>query len=260
MKEIIILCSMLFLFTMQPFAQTFAFLQHGKQLENNAEISVTKAVPSGADIEDELVLESELALKNLTDNDLHACMTQTVLTGITFPAGIISFCFYECILVNTSSVNTYRETCTNPNEVGGIIRANAIWENPRFHLSFYVSENLYTNTRIKYEIYPLDNPNDKTTVTIAYTYDENSTALSDINLQNKITASQEGNKVMFDYSLDYSNALIEVYNTTGNKMAQHRLNPDKGTFILPERLPEGLYIYTVKRGNKVTVTNKFIIK
>ncbi|MDR1610969.1 MAG: T9SS type A sorting domain-containing protein [Candidatus Symbiothrix sp.] len=256
MKKIIILCCTALMFTFQTFAQTFAFLQNGRQLGNNAEITVTKAVPS--ELDGELVLESDLALKNLTDNFIEVTrMTQTVLTGPTFPAGTISFCFYECKYALTSNIDTYREV-----DVSGesAVRPNELWESPLFHLSFYVSENFYTGTQVKYEVYPLDNPNDKTAVTITYDYNENSTALSKITLPGKITTSQEGNNVRFTYSLDNNNAIIEVYNAVGNKMSQHRLQSAEGTFVLPEKLTKGVYLYTVKQSNKVTTANKFIIK
>jgi hypothetical protein len=252
MKKIIILCSTALLFSFQTFAQTFAFLHKGKQLENNAEITVIKATPTG--LEGELVLESELGMKNLTDNYVDTRMTQTVLTGPTFPAGTISFCFFECMYVMTSSTDTYRESEVSGQEA---VKPYEVWEDPRFHLSFYVSKNLYTGTKIKYEIYPIDNPDDKTTVFITYTYNENSTALSNINRQNKISVSQEGNDVRFTYSLGRNNSLIEIYNIIGNRVSQHRLESDKGTFVVQEKLPEGIYIYTVKQGNKIIIANKF---
>jgi hypothetical protein len=251
MKKVVIVYMTMSMFAVQTFAQTFAFLQNEKQLDNNAEITVTKAFPS--ELDGELVLESELGLKNLTDNDVSARMTQTVLTGVTIPAGNISFCFYNCVYTQTSSGNTYRE---QDGEVG----PNEIWISPQFHLSFYVSENLYTSTKVKYEIFPLDNTDDKTTVTIIYVYNEKSTALSHINRQNKIITSQESNNVMFTYSFDRNNTLIEVYSAIGNRIAQHYLKSAKGVFVLPEKLPEGIYIYSIKQDNKIIVANKFIVK
>ncbi|MDR2628220.1 MAG: T9SS type A sorting domain-containing protein [Dysgonamonadaceae bacterium] len=253
-----ILCSTLLLFACQTFAQTFAFFHKGQQLENNAEITVTKALPSESGVEGELVLESDLALKNLTDNYIDTTrMTQTVLTGPTFPAGTISFCFYECEYASTSDLDTYRKV-----DVYGIdaVRPNELWEPPRFHLSFFVGENLYTSAKVRYEVFPPDNPNDKTTVTITYDYNPRSAALSKISLPDKVAVSQEGDNVLFTYSLDSHPAILEVYNVIGNKLSQHPLKSAKGTLVLPGKLPQGIYLYTLKQGNHMTVARKFIVK
>jgi hypothetical protein len=235
------------LFTTAIQAQSFAFFQGDTQLSNNAEINVS-TLSRDADT-DELLMESGLKFKNLTNKEVVAHVNQIILEHPGLNAGTLSFCFENCI---------YGMEDKN---MEGPIAPNALIEPPFFHVCYYINEGRYAVVKVKYEAYPVDNVNDKTSVTIIYDYNENSTtALNTISSENKITTFQEGNKITFDYSFECNNIQLEVYNLAAEKIAQYHLNVGKGIFTLPEELMKGIYIYTVKNKQQIIATQKFIVR
>jgi hypothetical protein len=68
---------------------------------------------------------------------------------------------------------------------------------------------------------------------------------------------QNESGVEFTYSFDSGNHRLEVYNLLGQKVAQHNLDTHSSTFILPEKLVKGVYLYSIKEGNRIVTAQKF---
>ncbi|KAA6302238.1 MAG: hypothetical protein EZS26_001598 [Candidatus Ordinivivax streblomastigis] len=254
MKKFIILGGFLLLAS-QTFAQTFAFFRDGAQLANNTEITITNVVPGILD--GELVLEARLELKNMTDDYVDAKMIQTILSEFRAPAGFISFCLDGCTTVKTT------ELLDETKRIRQQFRSFEPYQllvSPAFKLEFDVEEGGYTGATARYEIFPEDNVNDKTTITVTYDYTENSTGLSPVNSANQTLVRQNESGVEFIYSFDSGNHRLEVYNLLGQKVAQHNLDTHSSTFILPEKLVKGVYLYSIKEGNRIVTAQKFSIR
>ena len=163
--------------------------------------------------------------------------------------GYLSFCFENCY---TGNVNR---------TMSGIMQANSFSEG--YHANFYVYEGKYNRIKVKYEVYLTNDisKTDKKTVTVTYLYDEN--ALTPVNkpdFKPALNVFQEGSRVQFNYAFDSSVYQLEIYNLTGQKMAQHLLTSGAGTFTLSERLTKGIYLCVIKNKNQTIATQKFIVK
>ncbi|MDR0863667.1 MAG: plasmid segregation protein ParM [Candidatus Symbiothrix sp.] len=241
MKKIITLSIALFLFVTSTVAQSFAFFRGEERLENNAEITITKA---GHDDLDVFVMESELQVKNLIGFSVQTRMTQRVLTAPN--AGILSFCYNVCITGNED--NAQEAT------LGG----NSFKEG--FHLSFEPVENTYTIAKAKYEIVNQNNESDKATVTVTYQYDENSTALKNIDPAGKVVLSQNDGEVSLNYNFDNAaNRKVNVHSLIGTKTAVFNLSEVAGTVQLPTA-QKGIFIYSITENDQIIQTGKYIVR
>jgi hypothetical protein len=243
MKKIFVLCNAIFLLAFSAKAQTFAFFRGDAPLANNTEFTVSK---TSIDEFGGLVIESGLSLKNLSALTVEARAVQTTLIIPPNESyGVLNFCFERCQEGNGNQAQTRN------------INPNFLMVPPEFHLCFFPFE--YTIAKVKYEVFPTNNPADRVSVTVTYDYNANSVGITDIlDSKNTIKASQEGNYIQFSYSFD-SRVQLEIYDLIGRKVA-HYLLPSEGPFVLPEKLPKGIYIYTVKTSNKPLITRKILVK
>jgi len=250
MKKLLIL-GILFMLVTSAKAQSFMFYRGNQPLEDNVEFTVSNYEVS-MDLGDITVLslESDLHLKNVTNQDVQATVTQTILQAPSDSEnGYLSFCFYTCTTGNTNKT------------LSGSIQANSF--NEGYHVNFLVYKGMYNSVKVKYEVYLTNDisKTDKKTVTVTYRYDENSISqLKNPNLNPVFNVFQEGEQVSFNYSFDSNDCQLEIYSVTGQKVAQHLLTSGTGVFPLPEKLPKGIYLCTVKNGKQTVATQKFIIK
>jgi hypothetical protein len=247
MKKIIMLCSAIFLLVLSTKAQTFAFYKGDAPLENNAEFTVSK---TSLDEFGGLVIESGLSLKNLTHTEVNARATQTVLTTPrpSDEDGILNFCFDRCQEGNADQTQTR------------LIDPDFLMVPPEFHLCYFPFGENYTTVQVRYEVFPMSNIQDRTSVTVTYNFNQDSqTGLNSPKLTNTISAFQEGNQVKFKYGFDSEAIQLEVYDVVGHKVAHYPLD-SKWVFILPEELTKGIYIYTVRNNNKQLATHKLIVQ
>ena len=240
MKRIITLFIVVFACISFTFAQTFAFFHNGTQLENNVEITVSEITVSLGT----RIIESNLQFKNLTSSDLEATMTQTVL--VTPTAGELTMCFQLC----QESNEDLTQTTTVVSD----------YFDPLFHIGLYLPEMGTATAKVKYEIYPTDNVEDKYAVIV--NYDPNRTGLNSQSAnKNVMSVYQNGNNVAVDYNVNTSGDLqLYVYNTTGMVVAQHTLHSNQGSFMAPESLERGIYIAAIKQGTNVISLQKFMIR
>ena len=249
MKKVLILC-LLFLLITSANAQSFMFYRGVQPLEDNAEFTVTN-YEVYLSMDDYIILsqEPELHLKNSTDKDVQATVSQTILESpLDGENGYLSFCFFDCTTGNSNRTKS------------GVIQANGFA--PGYHVNFYVYEGKYNRIKVRYDAYLTNDlsKTDKKTVTVTYIYDENSiTRLNKPDFKPIINIFQEGNIVKFNYAFDSYSCQLEIYNLTGQKIAQHHLPPGNETFVLPETLPQGVYLCVVKNEKQIITTQKFII-
>jgi len=132
----------------------FTFFNNENPFPNNEEITITDVEYEGG----LLLMKSEIFLNNITSNNIPASLTQIVLEPPS--AGTLEVCFGGTCFAPTNGNETWQGTITpglhnDPNE---------------FKLIFYPAEGTSSSVKVKYEIYPHNNPGDKTTVTINYVY------------------------------------------------------------------------------------------
>ena len=232
-------------------AQSFMFYKGDQPLEDNAEFTVSDYQIF---LEDDdftiLSLESDLYLKNITANNAQATVVQTILEDpIDGENGYLSFCFNTCVTGNSNRT------------MNGEIQANSF--NIGYHVNFYVYEGIFNHIKVQYDVFLTNDfsRTDKKTVTVTYLYDENSVnQLNKPEIKPGLTVFQEGNQIKFNYALDLNTCNLEIYNITGQKIAQHFLTYGYGTFSLPEILTKGIYICVVKNEKQTIAAQKFVVK
>lgn len=256
MKRVITLCYVLTLLIATASAQSFAFYQGDQLLEDNADITISdyyvyveadEYMPVAI-----LSLESELRLKNLTDDAINTSVSQTILDYQPNEneeyLGYLSFCYYDCFTGNVDKTKT------------GMLNTGF---DEGFHLNFYTREGYYTRIKVQYVVFAANDlsKTDKKTVTIHYVYDENSmNGIHLIDSKQRIFVSQEGNQMKFHYTSDAGKLQLSIYSITGQKIAHHHLPSGDETFALPETLTKGIYIYTVEHEKGTTAAQKLIVK
>jgi hypothetical protein len=264
MKQIFtfILC----LWSVSLAAQSFVFYKDGVPLENNVEVTASKAT---TDEWGGLVIEAGVSLKNTKDESVYIRATQTILEFPMFFKdpdrniyGFLNFCFEQCYSLNG---DTQKE---------GLIEAGELLTPPdRFHLYYFPQESNYARVKLRYEVtvqdivgqgdygVPILEPTDDVaTLILIYDYNANSAAINTPNLsENSIIAVQEAKQLTFHYAFAADNLNLEIYNIAGTQVAKHSLNAS-GAFVLPENLPAGMYVYSVKSNNNRLITSKLIVK
>jgi hypothetical protein len=228
-------------------AQSLVFYRNNVQLANNAEFTASE---TSFDEFETLTIESGLSVKNLTNETISASLRRRIITPPSSESGAtLSTCFGSCVANNSMF----------PPPQEKIVEADALVESPVFHLNLLLVKNNYTQATVEYKIYPTDSPEDVSTVTVTYDYNQQSGLDETINSKNDIIASQDGNNLIFKYFFNEKNVLLELFNIVGNKIGEYPLNSD-GVFILPEKLDKGIYIYTVKTNSKRLISKKITIQ
>ena len=249
-QKLLLILGILFMLTATANAQSFMFYRGDQPLDDNAEFTVSDYEVSFVSADDVTVLsmESGLRLKNVTNKNVSATVTQTILEGPSDTKnGYLSFCFFECTTGNSNKT------------MSGTMPANSF--SVGYHSNFYVYQGNYNRIKVKYEVYLIGNSADKKTVTVTYAYNENSmNQLNKPDINPTFNVFQEESQMKFKYSLDSNTCQLEIYNLTGQKIAQHSLASGTGTFSLPEKLTKGIYLFVVKNEKQTLATKKFIVR
>ena len=245
MKRIITFFGAITLFGSSLMAQSFAFFQHGNQLENNAVITITEYDTQNMEEYGWLDMEADVELKNLTENTLFSCFAQTVLEGPIGEGKLAVCCLGNCY--PPSNDDEVHEGNAEPGDHFG------------FHLSFggQVEEGEDERVKVQYDIYPKANPNDKTTVIIIYEYSATG-GIKELSRNDNVLVFSQNGKITFKFNQISPDMQLVIYNITGREIGQYYVNSEK--FILPETLSNGIYIYTLKEKGKVSYTGKYVQK
>ena len=135
-------------------SNSFTFYKNNEPLPSNSEITVRLAENDDLN---RLLMQSEIFLRNSTSNTIPATLVQTVLEQPI--SGVLETYFG----------GTQHTTNANASWQGNI--TSGLHNDPEdFKLVFYPVEEQYTNVKVKYEIYPQNNSEDKTTIIINYVY------------------------------------------------------------------------------------------
>jgi len=242
MKKTIIILSAITLFTGSLFAQSFVFIKDGERLPNNTEITVTE-VKIDEDWGGSPVIKAGVFLENLTDNTIPAILAQIVIESDKI--GTLEVCFYNCFMPTIEDAEW------------SVLVAPGLYDTEdKFKINYYPEEGEYTSVKVKYEIYPESDTDDKTSVIINFVYSES--GICKTNLNETISVYDQNGKTCFQFNQLLPNTQLVIYNITGKEIGQYEIN--SRMFVLPEILRKGIYIYAVKEKGRVIYTGKYIQK
>ena len=239
MKRIIVFLVAITLFMGSIFAQSFEFYRKGELLPNNAEITISELEYD--EWNEMYAIQSEVELKNTTDNSIYAYLQQTVHEFPT--SGKLGVCFGICSQPTNDTI-TFSTDVPSGDLIG-------------FHLAFeQIEEGEYTSIKVQYDVYPENDESDKTTIIINYVYSES--GICKRNLIENISVYDQNGKTCFEFDQLLPDTQLIIYNITGKEIGQYAINSK--LFILPETLKKGIYIYAVKQKGKVISTGKYVQK
>ena len=225
-------------------AQSFMFYRDNQPLEDNAEFSVSNyEIFFEEDDYSIFSLESGLILKNISNKNVQATVSQTIIeSALDNENGYLNFCFLSCYTGNTNRL------------MNGEIPANNI--SPGYHVNFFVYKGFYNRIKVRYEVYLTNDKNDKKTVTVTFVYDKNSVnKLEQTDIKSTLNIFQEGNQMKFNFNFNSEKIQLEIYNLTGQRLALHQIPSGNASFTLPEILSKGVYFCVIK-GEKHNISSK----
>jgi len=209
-------------------------------LPNNKEITVTK---TGYNDWGMFTMESDIYVKNLTTSTIEAFLSQTVLVKPS--AGEFEVCWGgSCFKRNTDDIiyeGIFEQGYQMP---------------PDFHIAFYPEEENYTIGKVKYELYPKNNPDDKSAITINFVYSE--VGIEKLTQNDNVIIYRQNDKTYFAFNHVHPQMQLVIYNITGMETGRYNINSK--IFSLPEIMSKGIYIYSVKTPEKVIYSGKYIQK
>lgn len=223
-------------------AQSLTFSYEGQDV-SNGEIRIETA-----EIYDDLKVL--LTITNVSNQQIMVKLIKDVVLDIegTFN----SFCFGEnCYPPSTIESDSY---AFGPGESTG---------DGEFYVEF-VPAGHEGKAIIKYTAFNENNPSDNVTLTIVFLFGATSvdTNLSQIQFRAYPNPVQGGN-VFIDYSLPASieNPTLAIYNMLGVNVYSAQLSNESGKVqVSTNKLPKGIYFYSVESNNRKLVTKKLIIR
>jgi len=251
MRKVLLHTGMLWMLATSAVAQSFVYYRGGQPLEDNATYTVSSyQIFLEEDDYVILSLESDLYLKNVTNRDVQATVTQTILEEpLDDENGYLNFCFYDCSTGNANRTKT------------GVLLADRF--NEGFHVNFYAFEGKFNRISVRYEVYSTNDisRSDKKTVTVVYEYDETSIPQNNSSVvKPDIHVVQEGDQMKFIHAFISEACQLDVYSLSGQQVAHHCLPSGNGSFALPEHLAKGVYFYTIRDEIQTVFTQKFIVR
>jgi len=227
--------------TISLFSQTLVFYKDGSPLPNNSEITINDVVFTTGIW---AVMKSNVTLMNTSSSVVQAEFSQTVL--VQPEAGVLEICFGGSYCQSTNDNYTL---------TGSVI--SGMPENEDiFKLLFHPEVGIYTRTKVRYDVYPHNNPHDKTSVTITYNYTDS--GIDKLVHNENISIFKQNNQVYFRFHKDPPPTQLIIYNITGIEVGQYDI--DSEIFVLPDNLSKGIYIYAVKEKGGVVYSGKYTQK
>lgn len=132
-----------------------------------------------------------------------------------------------------------------------------------FYVQFYPN-GLSGNAQISYEVFNVDNAEDKVTVTVNYNITPTGINNEKVNVNVKAFPNPTvGPFVNFSISLpsSVSKPKLVVYNLLGVKVAEKEIGTANQSIELDvSHLSKGIYLYSILSGNKMIITKKLIVR
>ncbi|MCL2073077.1 MAG: hypothetical protein FWH18_04085 [Marinilabiliaceae bacterium] len=240
MKRIIIFLSLGVFLNISLFAQSIVFYRNGQPLPNNAQVVITEVD------EDEwgrATMESGVYVNNTTSSTLSIELVQTVLESPS--SGEFEVCMGGSCFAPGLNDATYPGTLSP-----------GIEEVPLFHILFRPIVEDYTSAKVQYEIYPIDSPGDKSTVTIIYNYWK--AGIDKITNNDNISIFKQNGQIFFRFDKISPNMQLFIYNIAGVEVGQYDIKSE--IVAVQDNLSKGVYIYAVKEKGKVVHSGKYTNK
>lgn len=132
-----------------------------------------------------------------------------------------------------------------------------------FYVQFYPN-GMSGNAQISYEVFNVDNVDDKVTVTVNFNITPSSIYTDGMNASIRAFPNPAiGPKVNFNFSLPLGmlNPRLTVYNLLGVKVIEKELDTNIQEFELDiSKLSKGIYLYSLDADNKRIITKKLIVR
>ena len=221
-------------------AQSVRFVQDGVMLENNATVTLA------SDFNEEVwAMEWTPVLRNTTDKDVNITLVVDVTT-ISDDNSMLTFCIGTMCYPPETTEST---VLTIP--AGGEISS--------YHTQFMpMNDNSYAEAT--YYIMNQDNDEDICTAHIKYDYPAFLAAVDKTTITSQIKMLQRGDNLVCKYNFD-TNARrnVVVSNIVGACVASVALEGNSGEVVL-NRLPKGVYVYTLVENGRNVKSHKIIVR
>lgn len=122
--------------------------------------------------------------------------------------------------------------------------------------------NTSNNARVKYTIYDPANPDEKTSITVVFDYAtfEELASVNSVVADQKVKVFQRGGNLVCNYNFSTrANRSIVVSNIVGARVANVALEGGNGEAVI-NRLPKGVYVYTLVENGRNVKSHKVVIR
>lgn len=117
--------------------------------------------------------------------------------------------------------------------------------------------------RVKFTIYDQSNPDDKTSMTVILNkeaYDKGVAGVNGVFAAQQVKVFQRGAGLVCNYNFDTAaNRAIVVSNIVGARVASVVLDGTNGEVVV-DRLPKGVYVYTLVENGRNVKSHKVVIR
>ncbi len=136
-----------------------------------------------------------------------------------------------------------------------------------FHTAFTIMSNNpdfggYNDAYVKvdYMMVNAANEDDLTYVTVIYDYSKVEGSVNSANVTNEVKVFQRGENLVCNYAFDaVANRSLVVTNIVGARVAAVALDGNNGEVAL-DRLPKGVYVYTLVEGGRNVKSQKIVVR
>ena len=235
-------------------AQSVQMMYKGEVLADGAVVEVTEYDAQAGE------MPWHVEFKNNTGADVEVIMSYesyenkySNLLGMGFGDGL-SLCTWQCVAGESVTAPPF------------IVDAEG---NPdcAFHTSFMIMSNNedfggYQDAYIKadYMLVNAANEEDFTYVTVIYDYAKYVAAVNKAGVNNNMNVYQRGANLVCNYAFDaVAERNLVVTNIVGARVASVALDGNNGEVAI-ERLPKGVYVYTLVEGGRNVKSQKVVIR
>lgn len=249
MKKILLFAVATLAFIGSASAQSLRFVNHetGELYDNNIEITTYDA---DADF---MMLDWKLDIINTTYNDIDVMIEVNIveLNGMGF-----QFCGNAEVSTSICYAPTIGVTTYGPYMATAGSSANY------FHGGMWIM-NAEDGARVTYTIYDNENPDDKSVITVLYTkeaYDKGVASVDKTLASDDVKVFQRGGNLVCNYNFaTVANRSIVVSNIVGARVATVALDGNNGEAVI-NRLPKGVYVYTLVENGRNVQSHKVIVR
>ena len=238
----ILLISLIISISAQLFSQNLV-LTYNEEDVSNSEFTV-EGVPA------DNLIKTVIYITNKAEETVNIKVKRTASDVIEGTYN--SFCLGSCYPPTT-------DVAENPFPID----AEATTTKNDFYIEFY-PENFEGESTISFEIWDIDNAENKVTFTVTYSISA-PTTISILGNTNSLTAFPNpltSNILRINYTIhtDLSNVKVTIRNILGMMVAQKEISNKLGAIDFNlNNLHKGLYLYSLESGSKIILTKKLMV-